>query len=139
MWTAAKQTRWQDRFRFAAGSRRRPWLLRWRHLDKSRRGSSKDDGWLTSAMLSANNDRVIGDLLAVLGKRSAKTARSRFEEGKTMETSLELSKACSRKGLPLAVIHQQPATMDVRPDDDDILIHEKKVSKLRVSCTLCRS
>jgi chaperonin GroEL len=102
------------------------------HLNKmSKKVSSKEEIAHVGA-ISANNDHVIGDLLADAMERVGKDGVITVEEGKTMETSLELVEGMQfDKGYLSPYFINQPATMECALDDAYILLHEKKISNLR--------
>ena len=82
--------------------------------------------------ISANNDRVIGDLLANAMEKVGKDGVITVEEGKTTDTVLEFVEGMQfDKGYLSPYFITDQATMESSIDDACILIFEKKISNLR--------
>ncbi len=82
--------------------------------------------------ISANNDLVIGELLADALERVGKDGVITVEEGKTTDTKVEYVDGMQfDKGFISPYFINRPAEMDCELEDALILIHEKKISNLR--------
>ncbi len=93
---------------------------------------SKKEEIANVGAISANNDKVIGELLADALERVGKDGVITVEEGKTTDTKVEYVDGMQfDKGFVSPYFINRPATMDCLLEDPLILIHEKKISNLR--------
>jgi chaperonin GroEL len=84
------------------------------------------------ATISANNDRVIGDLIADAMEKVGKDGVITVEEAKGVETTLEVVEGMQfDRGYISPYFVTDPERMEAVLEDPYILIHEKKLSALR--------
>jgi chaperonin GroEL len=82
--------------------------------------------------ISANNDPAIGKIIADAMDKVGKDGVITVEEGKTIDTSLEVVEGMQfDRGYVSPYFVTDPERMEVVLDDPFILIHEKKLSSLR--------
>ena len=82
--------------------------------------------------IAANNDPTIGELLADAMEKVGKDGVITVEEGKALETTLEVVEGMQfDKGYQSPYFITNPANMEVEFEDPLIFIHEKKISNLK--------
>ncbi len=102
-----------------------------RLIEMSKKVSKKEEVASVGA-ISANNDRVIGDLLAEALHRVGQDGVITVEEGRSTETTVEYVDGMQfDKGYISPYFINKPTTMSCEFDDAFVLLYEKKISNIR--------
>jgi len=80
------------------------------------------------ASISANNDREIGQIMANAMDQVGKDGVITVEEGKSLETYVDVVEGCSLTAAPVAQLHQQTRRHDRRAGKAAVLVYEDKIS-----------
>ncbi len=84
------------------------------------------------AAISANNDDMIGDIIAEAMDKAGKDGTISVEEAKSMETTLDVVEGMQfDRGYLSPYFVTDPENMEVVLDKPYILIHEKKISSMK--------
>src|SRR5207302_2299829 len=102
------------------------------HLESISKKLSKKEEMEQVASISANNDPVIGKLMADAFEKVGKDGVITVEEGKTSETTLDFVEGMQfDKGYISPYFVTNPQEMKAELEDCYILLHEKKLSNVR--------
>jgi chaperonin GroEL len=89
------------------------------------------DEYANVGAVAANGDRLIGNLLAEAMEKVGKDGVVTVEEGRSMETSLDIVEGMQfDRGYISAYFVTDPEKLETVLDDPLILLHEKKISSL---------
>ncbi len=102
------------------------------YLEKAKKNLKTKDEMEQVASISANNDPVIGKLMADAFEKVGKDGVITVEEGKTSETTLDFVEGMQfDKGYISPYFITDPTEMKCELEDCYILIHEKKIANVR--------
>jgi chaperonin GroEL len=102
------------------------------HLEQISKRLTKKEEMEQVASISANNDPVIGKLMADAFEKVGKDGVITVEEGKTSETALDFVEGMQfDKGYISPYFVTNPTEMRAELEDPYILIYEKKLSSVR--------
>jgi len=102
------------------------------YLEKAKKNLKSKEEMEQVASISANNDPVIGKLMADAFEKVGKDGVITVEEGKTSETTLDFVEGMQfDKGYISPYFITDPTEMKCELEDCYILIHEKKIANVR--------